>query len=213
MMDASRLDAFPFLAQQQDVVAPLLAAYPSLQQYDVAADWLVFNNQHAVSDIFQKLRLFRQSRLAYIAQCDFVEATEHHGLAMLRTSQLADHLLHLALESAYQGLVSRFGQVVDESGGRVPFAVLALGKLGTNELNYSSDVDLVFVCGGDGVSDGPRSLDATRYFERLGRQLIKLLDQFTATGRVYRVDMRLRPFGSAAPLVCTATALQHYIIT
>lgn len=212
-MDGKWLDAFPFLAQQKEAVEPLLSLYPSLERYDVHEDWQAFADQYRHRDEFQKLRLFRQSRLAFIAQSDCFLSTASHGQAMLKTSQLADCLVQQALIYAEQHMVERFGQVYDDDKQVVPFAVLALGKLGTNELNYSSDIDLVLICGGDGESDGKRKLDGARYFERLGRLLIKLLDQFTAAGRVYRVDMRLRPFGSAAPLVCTAAALQNYIIT
>ncbi|WP_154223962.1 hypothetical protein [Marinicella rhabdoformis] len=212
-MGSKWLETFPFVVQQQAAVEPLMELYPSLNAYDVDADWQTFSEQHIHHDVFKNLREFRQSRLALIAQLDCYLSTAEHGLAMLKTSQLADCLVQHALTSAEQYMVERYGRVFDESNEPVTFAVLALGKLGTNELNYSSDIDLVFVCSGDGQSDGKRSLEATRYFEKLGRRLIKLLDQFTADGRVYRVDMRLRPFGSAAPLVCTDAALQHYIIT
>ena len=89
--------------------------------------------------------------------------------------------------------------------------IWALGKLGTRELNYSSDVDLVFLYSQAGVSDGQRCLDASSYFARLGQKVIKLLDHFTQDGQVYRVDMRLRPFGSAGPLACSVAALQQYL--
>ncbi len=207
------LGAFPFLAQQQVTVSSLIQQFPVLAAYDVQADWDAFVTRNKPSDQFSVLRQFRQSRLAYIAQSDFSHQTQDHGVAMQKTSALADFLVQQALSMAQHDIQERMGQVVDQSGLVVPFVILALGKLGTCELNYSSDIDLVFISGGSGQSNGKRSIDSSQYFERLGRKVIQLLDQFTASGRVYRVDMRLRPFGSAAPLVCTAAALQNYIIT
>ncbi len=212
-MATASVDTFPFLVRHQVVAQDLQKLHPVLHRYDVASDWRNFVNENEHMDVFQKLRQFRQSRLAFIALSDFPLVTDKHCIAMEKTSQLADFLLQQALKASQSLVEQRFGAVMNAGGHSVPFAVLALGKLGTKELNYSSDVDLVFVCGGEGQSNGGRSLDSGRYFERLGRQLIKLLDQFTSDGRVYRVDMRLRPFGSAAPLVCTSAALQNYIIT
>ena len=75
--------------------------------------------------------------------------------------------------------------------------VFGLGKLGGGELNFSSDVDLVYAYPQDGESDGARALAAEDYFARLGQQLAKLLDEATADGFCHRVDLRLRPFGNA----------------
>ena len=87
------------------------------------------------------------------------------------------------------------------------FAVLAMGKLGGGELNYSSDIDLIF------ISDDQSPGDRSSYFQRLGQTLIKTLTDATGEGFLYRVDMRLRPWGSVGPLVCSrrgyVTYLQH----
>ncbi len=80
------------------------------------------------------------------------------------------------------------------------FIVLGMGKLGGRELNFSSDIDLVFLFAEGGETDGPRVVANEEYFNRLGRELIRLLDARTEEGFVFRVDMRLRPFGESGPL-------------
>lgn len=86
-----------------------------------------------------------------------------------------------------------------------------MGKLGGFELNFSSDIDLIFAYPENGVTQGGRrELDNAQFFTRLGQKLIKVLDQHTMDGFVYRVDMRLRPFGESGPLVMSFAALEDY---
>ncbi len=202
---------FPFVSQWLPEVKRLEEYWPKVTEYDLTTDWNAFVNSHLEWDNFKLLRFFRQSRLAYLAVQD--TQINDHLQTLHRISELAEFLVKQALMMAQQQLTERIGVVKDSNGTTVPFVILALGKLGTRELNYSSDIDLVFVAGGSGNSDGIRSINSERYFEKLGRLLIKLLDHFTIDGRAYRVDMRLRPFGSASPLVSTSVSLQHYITT
>ena len=95
------------------------------------------------------------------------------------------------------------------AGGRL--IVLGMGKLGGRELNFSSDIDLVFLFAEGGETDGPRVIANEEYFNRLGRELIRLLDARTEEGFVFRVDMRLRPFGESGPLVVSLAALEDYL--
>ena len=88
--------------------------------------------------------------------------------------------------------------------------VFALGKLGGGELNFSSDIDLVFAFAEHGDSDGGRPLDATAYYARIGQALVALLADHSVDGYVYRVDLRLRPFGSAGRLALSFTAMEQY---
>jgi len=109
------------------------------------------------------------------------------------TSQLS--YLAESIVQACLALVSRQARVgVDE------FAVLAMGKLGGGELNYSSDIDLVFL-----------AEDQSMHYQRLGQMLIRLLSDTTAQGFLYRVDMRLRPWGSTGPLVTTRRGYTTYL--
>ncbi len=91
--------------------------------------------------------------------------------------------------------------------------VVGMGKLGGRELNVSSDIDLIFLYGEDGDTTGPRSIANFEYFTRLARKLIAALGEITADGFVFRVDMRLRPYGESGPLVCNLAMLENYLIT
>jgi glutamate-ammonia-ligase adenylyltransferase len=93
----------------------------------------------------------------------------------------------------------------------VPLIVLGMGKLGGRELNFSSDVDLVFLFSHSGQTDGARRIDNEEYFNRLGREVIGLLHARTDEGFVFRVDMRLRPFGESGPLAVSLAALEDYL--
>src|SRR3546814_14372188 len=107
-------------------------------------------------------------------------------------------------------MAQRHGRVCDHNGDPQSLVVFGLGKLGGRELNFSSDVDLVFAFAKPGQSSGKRVLDAEAWFARAGQQLIQLLDEVTAAGFCYRVDMRLRPFGGSRLLVMPFTATEHY---
>lgn len=91
--------------------------------------------------------------------------------------------------------------------------VIAMGKLGGGELNVSSDIDLIFMYQEDGETDGPNKLSNHEFFTRLGRRLISIISELTADGYVFRVDMRLRPYGDSGPLVTSFAALEEYLIS
>ena len=86
-----------------------------------------------------------------------------------------------------------------------------MGKLGGGELNFSSDIDLVFLFPEHGETDGGRALEHEEYFGRLGRRVAQLLGTVTAEGFVYRVDLRLRPFGESGPQVVSFDAFEEYL--
>lgn len=206
---------FPFLSQHWHSIVAIQSTFPTLSSYDLDKDWLDYlslcKKEHSVLNWFQILRHFRQSRIAYIGFMDITLPIETHVNTMHLVSELANCMIRKAYLISFEEMIQKYGHVIDKSGQQVELLVFALGKLGTNELNYSSDVDLVFLHDGDGSSNGNRSLSAADYFTRFGQRLIKLLDFFSNDGQVYRVDMRLRPFGSSGPLVCSVAAFQNYL--
>ncbi|WP_263261500.1 bifunctional [glutamate--ammonia ligase]-adenylyl-L-tyrosine phosphorylase/[glutamate--ammonia-ligase] adenylyltransferase [Pseudomonas sp. RIT-PI-S] len=127
-------------------------------------------------------------------------------------SDLAD----ACIDEAYQWLYPRYCQqlgtpVGRRSGEPQPLIVLGMGKLGAGELNLSSDIDLIFAYPEGGETQGARrSIDNQAFFIRLGQRLIKALDPVTVDGFVFRVDMRLRPYGSVGALVLSFNALEQY---
>lgn len=129
-------------------------------------------------------------------------------------SALADVLIEEALREADSKLQRRYGtpQHLDALGRLVdtPFAVLALGKLGGNELNYSSDVDLMYIYG-DGEEPLKAPVSNREYFIRLAQQTTEILSQVTREGPVFRIDLRLRPQGGEGELAIRLTqALTYY---
>lgn len=127
-----------------------------------------------------------------------------------RTSWVARCCAQAALDAAAVELTARHGQPQRSDGSPQALQVLALGKLGGIELNFSSDIDLVFAFAERGQTAGPRALDNEQFFQRLGQRLIQLLGEVGAEGFAYRVDMRLRPFGKAGRLALSAAAMEQY---
>ncbi len=125
---------------------------------------------------------------------------------------LAEVSLTAALRHCTASLEASFGTPRAE-GVRQSLMVVGMGKLGGRELNVSSDIDLVFIYGAEGQTDGDRALDNSEFFRRLGQRIIAALDEATSNGRVFRVDMRLRPWGDGGPLATSLDALEGYFIT
>ena len=164
-----------------------------------------------VDDIKQQFRRCRSRRMLHILW------REVAGIADLREtlqslSALADELVAAASVFAHRQMEERFGVVRDTSGELVSIVILGMGKLGGAELNFSSDIDLIFLYPGGGDSDGARSLSAQEYFARVSQQIVALLDEHTADGFVFRVDTRLRPFGDSGPPVTSFAALESYLL-
>lgn len=127
-------------------------------------------------------------------------------------SDLADACIDLAYRWLYARHCAQFGTPIGHRSGQPQhLVVLGMGKLGAHELNLSSDIDLIFGYPEGGETEGAkRAQDNQEFFTRLGQRLIKALDVITVDGFVFRVDMRLRPYGSSGPLVFSFNALEQY---
>jgi len=157
----------------------------------------------------QKLRQFRNFHMLRIAWRDLLNMqTIEDSLAQV--SELARQLITQTNNWLYQFLQPQYGQPQGELGPQ-PMLILGMGKLGGGELNFSSDIDLIFSYPAQGVtSGGKKSVEHQQFFTKLAQKLITALDQITADGQVYRVDMRLRPFGDSGPLVMHFDAMEDY---
>lgn len=158
------------------------------------------------------LRQIRRREMVRIAWRDLT------GQALLTEtlgdlSDLADAATDSALTQLYAWECRRLGTPRDETGQAQQLIVLGMGKLGGRELNFSSDIDLIFIYPHKGETDGPRAFSNEEFFRRLSQKLIKALNEITVAGFVFRVDMRLRPFGDAGPLVMPANAFEDYYQT
>ncbi len=127
---------------------------------------------------------------------------------------LAEECVRCALHHLDARLARTHGQPLGALSGRPQsLLVVAMGKLGGCELNVSSDIDLIFLYGEEGETAGPGVISNHEYFTRLGRRLINILAELTADGYVFRVDMRLRPYGDSGPLVMSLEMLENYLHT
>ncbi|MGD9636655.1 MAG: hypothetical protein AB7G28_26150 [Pirellulales bacterium] len=162
------------------------------------------------ADVAAALRRFKRRELMRIAYGDIVRGQPVLTVAR-QLSYLADAIVEGALEYARRHCEEQYGKPQRSDGRPCRFVVLALGKLGGLELNYSSDIDLVFMYEQDGQTDARRTVTNEEFFERLSKELIRLLTEATDLGATYRVDMRLRPEGSRGPLAWSfENTLQYY---
>jgi len=126
-------------------------------------------------------------------------------------SDFADAAITAAMQHGYASLVEMHGEPVGEQSGKpLQLCVIAMGKLGARELNLSSDIDLIFTYPESGETTGPRSISSQEFFARLGQKIIRMLDATTADGFVFRVDMRLRPWGEGSALASSFAAMETY---
>jgi glutamate-ammonia-ligase adenylyltransferase len=164
---------------------------------DNAAEWPA---------LLRRYRTAESTRLAWRDAADGADVEE----ILDGSTRLAEACLRLALSALEAEFAQRHGVVRDAAGEAQRLVVFGLGKLGGGELNFSSDIDLVYAYPEDGESDGARPLAAEEYFARLGTRLAKLLDETTADGFSHRVDLRLRPFGTAGRVALSFAAMDQY---
>lgn len=176
----------------------------------------------AASGHKNRLAALRHARTEAMLQIAALDLTNVSKLpdTVRALSDLADACVETALEICAESLKPRLGELTSDRAASVrpglapppPFVVIAMGKHGGRELNYSSDIDLIFAFNEGGPTRGTgRSVERAEYFGQLGKEMIAALDQLTDDGRVYRVDMRLRPYGSAGALACSTRELLDYL--
>ncbi|MBV1875841.1 MAG: bifunctional [glutamate--ammonia ligase]-adenylyl-L-tyrosine phosphorylase/[glutamate--ammonia-ligase] adenylyltransferase, partial [Cycloclasticus sp.] len=160
------------------------------------------------NNVMRVLRQFRNQAMLRIAWQDLVGKDVDSILQQL--SALADALIQYAVAWAYRVGCDRFGVPLDSEGKEQHLIVIGMGKLGAKELNFSSDIDLIFCYPSRGETDGARPTSNEEFFTKMCRVVIRLLDKVTVDGFVFRVDTRLRPFGDSGALVLNTDAMEIY---
>lgn len=161
-------------------------------------------------ELKRTLRRFRRQQMMIIAWRELAGLSEVEE-SFSHLSLLAEELISQALAWLYDKACREQGTPMSPDGRPQQLQVLGMGKLGGGELNFSSDIDLIFSFAENGQTQGGRrSIDNQTFFIRLGQQLINVLHQPTMDGQVFRVDMRLRPFGDAGPLAVSFAAMEDY---
>ena len=152
---------------------------------------------------------FRRQQLLRILLRDVLGAATLSNVTE-ELSNLADAILDVAYRRIRAELVARHGEPRLEDGSLCGFSVISLGKLGGKELNYSSDIDLMFVYGGNGETDGPAVLTNKEFYKKVANQYTALLSSYTAEGQCYRVDLRLRPDGTLGEIAVSEEGARLY---
>ena len=139
-----------------------------------------------------------------------LEGVDDLNTTLQGLSDLADQACELALTLAERSVAAVHGQPLSPRGERIRPVVLGMGKLGGGELNFSSDIDLIFTFTEAGETDGARCLDAGSFYAKVVQRFTALLAERTPDGFVYRVDWMLRPFGSAGASAASFAAMEDY---
>jgi glutamate-ammonia-ligase adenylyltransferase len=157
----------------------------------------------------EELARFRRRQLLRIVERDVL------GIATLsditeEISNLADAILDVTYRRIREALAVRHGEPRLADGSTCGFSVIALGKLGGKELNYSSDIDLMFVYQGSGETDGPQTISNKEFCKKIANEYTAILSSYTAEGQCYRVDLRLRPDGTLGEICSSLDGARTY---
>jgi glutamate-ammonia-ligase adenylyltransferase len=202
-------------------------AWRSLESQPDLMPWLLCKNElqnRAIHSPFENWdlteldesqchKLLRKYREKYWLKVAFLDLCCNNPISdsIKYISQLADMLIQSANQWAHAHVAKVNGEPLDERNQAMPLMVLGMGKLGGQELNYSSDIDLIFAYPRSvKTQGGRRSIEAQVFYTKVAQKLIASLNQTTGDGQVFRVDMRLRPFGESGPLVMSFNAIEDY---
>ena len=170
------------------------------------------NDNETEARFMRRLRLFRHRELLRIVWRDLAGWSDCEA-TLRELSEVADVCIRAAFLYATRGDAGALRVCRGiRRGEESRFIIVAMGKLGGGELNFSSDVDLVFLYSEPGETDGKRPQSNEEYFRRVSQLFIKLLGDTTSDGFVYRVDARLRPFGDSGPLAVSVSAFEDYLV-
>jgi len=200
------------LTSNPELLAPLRADY--LQPCTAAQmqQWLAAMTISDEASLSAALRQLRKRVMLLVLTRDLGGRADLAEVVNAM-SALATLVIQHAQTFVMQALLEQYGQPRSASTGQAQaLMVIGMGKLGGEELNVSSDIDLIFIYPEDGQTDGERSIGNHEFFNKLGKRLISLIDEITDEGYVFRVDMRLRPYGDSGPLVMSLAALEEYLV-
>ncbi len=160
----------------------------------------------SVKEILLKMKLYETIRIAWRDLSGKAKLNE----TLSDLSNLADAIVDTAMRAIYETACQDYGTPVDKEGNIQEIIVLGMGKLGARELNFSSDIDLIFVYPNDGATTGENSISNEVFFTKVCRSFIKFFSAGSHGINFYRVDTRLRPYGDSGPLVMSNFAFEEY---
>ncbi|WGE32707.1 bifunctional [glutamate--ammonia ligase]-adenylyl-L-tyrosine phosphorylase/[glutamate--ammonia-ligase] adenylyltransferase [Actinobacillus genomosp. 2] len=200
------------LKKQPQLLQMWLTEYPSIANVGNYAERLVtvLVLVQDEAQLAQELRLFRHREMVALS---FLQSNKLASVEFVfeHLSDLAEALIIAARDWLFKRCCEEYGTPMNSLGEQQELLILGMGKLGGRELNFSSDIDLIFTYPDAGETVGGRKpIENSKFFIRLGQRLIKALDEITLDGFVYRTDMRLRPFGDSGALVLSFAAMEDY---
>ncbi|MDA0271870.1 MAG: hypothetical protein O3C68_01285, partial [Proteobacteria bacterium] len=203
------------LEQSPDFLVTLGSSCDALSKAELNDRYRRFLSE-GPDDVPAALRLLRRREMMRIIFRDLTRKADLFETTA-ELSQLADFCVQTALDDCYQAAVARYGQPLSPGGLPEQLIVLGMGKLGAYELNLSSDIDLIFFYTHQGTlgfeqNGRAQTISFQEFFIRLARQLISHLDDAGSIANVFRVDMRLRPYGDSGPLVIHRAAMEKYYL-
>lgn len=161
----------------------------------------------------KRLRILRRTRAMVIAWRDLTGMASIEEV-MGALSTLAEHIVLRTIEVVRSSFKRAYGDALCKDGSQMPLLTYGMGKLGGVELNFSSDIDLIFAYPEEGeTTGGPRSLSFREFFTRIVQRSANFLSDITVDSFCYRIDLRLRPFGDAGPMVSTFDGMATYYET
>ena len=161
------------------------------------------------NELMSTLRVLRQQEMVRIAWRD-LNALADIETILHELTDFAEVVVSVTLQTLEQQQAEIFGMPCDANGEEQSLLVFAMGKMGGGELNFSSDIDLIFTFADDGETSGPRRKSHYEFYLAVIRKLVKVLDEVTVDGFVYRVDTRLRPFGESGPMAMSFSGVEQY---
>ena len=194
---------------EQDYAADQFLAPLSAEQIQAYVE----NTLDQIQDEAAWMRAMRILRARLMFRWIWQDANQLTDVVTLtrELSDFADAAICAAKAFAYPPLAAKHGEPLGYNGQKQDLIVIAMGKLGAQELNLSSDIDLIFAFDEQGESNGRKCIDVQQFCILWGQKLIYLLDHITADGFVFRVDMRLRPWGDGSALAISHAALEKYL--
>lgn len=221
-------DDFPFVLAMSDFIANTIFSYPNectllvengaLDAPSVVTDLKEFTDEYLNEklpefELKKRLRIVRRTRAMVIAWRELCGYSKLEDV-FSDLSYMASTLVLKTLSIVRAQIVAVFGDALCSDGTPMPLLTLGMGKLGGGELNFSSDLDLIFAYPYEGETQGKiRSLTHREFFTRIVQQSANLLSDKTVDTFAYRIDLRLRPFGDAGAMVNSFDALQVYYET
>ncbi len=209
------------LLDQSECIRKFLINHPEDFQKTIPGLWYVFKDKRdylreleeltsqsmSEEDFSKTLAYYRHRELMRILSKEILGTAKYEDL-LQEYSNLPDAMLELAYRRAYQEMVERYGEPLEESGNPATACIIALGKLGSYELNYYSDIDIMFIHSSDKGHAGKLTLN--EFFQRVFQKVFRLMTQITPEGKPYEVDLDLRPFGKSGPISMSLRSAELY---